>query len=242
MPIPQLSVKMVFGGPHNAPYIAFIIETAEYKTDNCLSFTVPFNQLTYYSDAYQVYMATQRGYQSEMRNFQTLNNIVSGVVGGVNQGAMIAAFSRTQIKSQKNPTGLDGGLNKGLIGGGIGIAGAIGMGVYQYVYANKEAQRIEDSKNRNTPDTMIMSGEFPRPLMTNAGIYEVKYDSVAIQSIQTFQTKFGYATNTIGTDVALNSLTGYVQADVIFYNSLRIEIESYIKDMFNYGVTFTTFT
>lgn len=90
--------NVVVGGPDNSPYVTFLITDNDWKVNNAISFSFPFNQLTYYSDSFARYLAQDKQYLTEMRNLQNMNEVVSGVIGGVNQGAMISAFSRTQTK------------------------------------------------------------------------------------------------------------------------------------------------
>ena len=238
-----LTAKSVFAGSPNAPYIQFIITVDLFKRDGTLSFSVPFNELTYFADSYQEYLVRDKVYQNSMRSLQTINELVSGVIGGVNQGAMISAFSRTQTGAGSSRGGSPQpplAIDKGLIGGGLAIAGSGAMYAYKTLYANKEVERIEDNYNRCKPDALALAGGTPRYTQSGlAGLYEISYDSDTVTAITGYQSKFGYATNSIGTDVALNGLTDYVQAEVILNKGLRKDVEQYIKDMFNYGVTFT---
>jgi len=234
-----LTVNIHIAGPINAPYLYFDIISPSWCKNNTKSFSIPLNTVPFYVDSYKVYFAEERQYSMDMRNLQAINDLASGVIGGVNQGAMISAFSRTGVRTGKQA------MDKGVIGGGIGILGAGLMFGYQELYANKEATRIEDNYNRNKPDTLAMTGDYPINLNDKAGLYAYVYDAITISNIKKYQEGFGYQTNRVATDVNLDSLEGYVQADVVFYNygNQRTPntnvIKKYIKDMFNYGITFT---
>lgn len=237
----SLNVNVVMNYIETAPYISFYFNDSE-LVDGQFSFSIPLRTLSFFVDSEQVYRAEERTYQKQMRNFQSLNELVSGIVGGVNQGAMISAFSRTQTGVGSSRGGSPQpplAVNKGIIGGGIGIAGALTGFAYQTLYANKQAQKIEDKRARMSADTLLMSGSSSVYGMDYIGLYEFKYDSATITAISDYHSKFGYQTNQIGTDVVLNNLTGYVQADVIMSKGMRTEVARYVKDMFNYGVTFT---
>ena len=184
-----------------------------------------------------------------MLGLQSQNELVSGIIGGVNQGAMISAFSRTGARTGKQA------MDKGIIGGGIGIAGAFANFAYQTLWSNKQATEITDRYNRCKPDVLAQDGFLDSDLLLdNSGIRCYTYDADTITNIQAYQSRFGYQTQRVESNVDLKSFTGYVQADVIFGieerkegNSteilgLRTEVERYIKDMFNYGVWFTHIT
>ena len=236
-----LTVNIHIAGPINAPYLYFDIISPSWCKNNTKSFSIPLNTVPFYVDSYKVYFAEERQYSMDMRNLQAINDLASGVIGGVNQGAMISAFSRTGARTGKQA------MDKGVIGGGIGILGAGLMFGYQQLYANKEATRIEDNYNRNKPDTLAMTGDYPINLNDKAGLYAYAYDAVTVNNIKKYQEVFGYQTNLIQSNVNLDSLEGYVQADVIFDNystSAKVNpvpnvIKQYIKDMFNYGITLT---
>lgn len=223
----------------NAPYFTFVFDT---PISSQRTFSVACNVLTFFSDSEAIYYATERGYQKEMRNLQATNELVSGIVGGVNQGAMISAFSRTGARTGGQA------MDKGIIGGGMAIAGAVANYAYTTLYANKEIERIDDKHAKQSTDTLAMSGGACVGLSlfkSLTGLYCIEYDAETVTNIQAYQSAFGYQTNRIATDVNLDSLEGYVQADVIFYNygNQRTPntnvIKKYIKDMFNYGITFT---
>lgn len=236
-----LTVNIHLTGPINAPYLYFDITNTSWHKDNTKSFSIPLNMVNFFVDAYEVYLAQEREYSMQMRNLQATNDLVSGVVGGFNQGAMISAFSRTGAR-----TGAQA-MDKGIIGGGIAIAGAVAMYGYQTLYANKKATEIEDAYNRNKPDMLAMTGDFPLSLSGKGGLYAYRYDSETIANIKAYQQAFGYQTNKVDRNVYLDSLEGYVQADLMFENYNTVSslnpvsntIKKYIKDMFNYGITFT---
>ena len=244
-----LTVNIHLTGPINAPYLYFDITNTSWHKDNTKSFSIPLNMVNFFVDAYEVYLAQEREYSMQMRNLQATNDLVSGVIGGFNQGAMISAFSRTGAR-----TGAQA-MDKGIIGGGIAIAGAVAMYGYQTLYANKKATEIEDAYNRNKPDMLAMTGDFPLSLSGKAGLYAYRYDAVTIANIKAYQSAFGYQTNKVFTDKDLSSFVGYVQGDVLLKNQhysydvdsttithlggLNTTIAKYIKDMFNYGVYFT---
>ena len=241
----KLMVSIYLAGTDNSPFWYVKINNTYWSKDNTKSFSIPFNTLTYFNDAYSNYLAEERVYNIEMRHLQSVNELVSGVIGGVNQGAMISAFSRTGARTGKQA------IDKGFIGGGLAIAGSVANYAYQELYANKVATGIEDKYNRNKPDMLAMSNGFPIALNDDGGAYVYRYDDVTINNIKAYQSAFGYQTNKVDSNVELNHFTGYVQADVIFerrkwqaknrdyfYGYVGL-IEKYIKDMFNYGVYFT---
>ena len=184
-----------------------------------------------------------------MMGLRSQNELLSGVMGAVNRGALISAFRRTGARTGKQA------MDKGIIGGGIGIAGAFANFAYQTLWANKQATEIADRYNRCKPDVLAQDGFLDSDLLLyNSGIRCYTYDSDTITNIQAYQSRFGYQTQRVESNVDLKSFTGYVQADVIFGieerkegNSteilgLRTEVERYIKDMFSYGVWFTHIT
>ena len=234
-----LVTRCYIGGSSVAPYFVFTLPN-KWWCNNAKTFTIAPLPRETFSDSLDVYYAQERQYSIDMRNFQSLNECVSGVIGGANQGAMISAFSRTGVRTAKQS------VDKGFIGGGVAVASSLINYGYEMLYANKQATEIEDKYNRNKPDTLAMAGAFPSDIFfTQAGLYIYKYDDDTINNIKAYQSAFGYQTNRIATDVNLDSLEGYVQADVIFYNygNQRTPntnvIKKYIKDMFNYGITFT---
>lgn len=247
VPLSGLSLTSVFNFIESAPYVAFYFNSAGVYTDGQFSFSIPMRTLSYFADSEQVYRAEERQYQKNMRNFQSMNELVSGVVGGVNQGAMISAFSRTQVNVGGEITSGRGfqpqpalAISKGLIGGGIGVAGAFATFGYQQLYANKRAQQIEDRRARVSADTLLMSGTSSVYGMAYIGLYEFYYDIDTTLAIDDYHSAFGYQSTRIDVNVPLNGLTGYVQADVIFDTQYPPLVEGYIKDMLDYGVKFNT--
>lgn len=240
-----INCTMFLNGPINCPVITVKFTDEDNNVNNSMGFSIAIPTLMEFSDNFQIYLAEDRKYSQDMRNLQALNELVNGVIGGVNQGAMISAFSRTGAR-----TGLQA-AEKGIVGGGLGIAGAGVTYAYQTLYANKKTTEIEDEYNRNKADVLAMSGGHSYWLTYYGGLYAVDYDDDTIANIQAYQSEFGYQTNKIETSVELNHYTGYVQADVIFerrkfhannrdyYYGYAGSIEKYIKDMFNYGVYFT---
>lgn len=228
-----------------SPALVFKIKPANGYTDSGerqFSMSLPFYPLTFFVDSEQVYRAEERTYNNDMRKLQATNELVSGIIGSANQGAMISAFSRTQTGVGSSRGGSPQpplAVNKGLIGGGIGAVGAVAGFAYQSMYASKQTTLIEDAYYRGKADTMLMSGCVPPELNKYMGVYLESYDSFTIDCIEEYQSAFGYLTNKIDTNVVLNNLTGYVQADVIMSKGMRTEVARYVKDMFNYGVTFT---
>ena len=206
------------------------------------SFSVAFLSMNFFADSEQVYKVEDRVYGQEMRKLSTINELVSGVVGGINQGAMISAFSRTQTgvgSSRGGSAQPPLAISKGVIGGGIGIAGAGVNYAYQTLYANKEAQRIEDYRAKVKADTLTMNGYICYSILGNGGLYSISYDNVTIANINAYHSAFGYQTNKIELNRDITELVGYNQADIIFAPGLRTEVERYIKEMLNYGCHFT---
>ena len=240
-----IECTMHLNGPINCPVITIKFDDEDNNVNNSLGFSIAIPTLMEFSDNFQIYLAEDRKYSQDMRNLQSLNELVNGVIGGVNQGAMISAFSRTGAR-----TGLQA-AEKGIVGGGLGIAGAGVTYAYQTLYANKKTTEIEDEYNRNKADILAMSGGHSYWLTYYGGLYSVDYDDDTVDYIQAYQSAFGYQTNKIEANVELNHYTGYVQADIMFerrkyhannrdyYYNYPAEIEKYIKDMFNYGVYFT---
>lgn len=238
------SFGIYIGGPDNCPYIMIHPLNPKFTEYNQLSISIPFIDVTYYTDAYSIYLAQERQYAIDMRNLQSINELVSGVIGGINQGAMISAFSRTGARTAGQAT------DKGIIGGGMAMVSAFLNFAYQGIYANKEATSIEDKYNRNKSDTLAMIGKIPIGSSV-ARVIVYAYDNTTVANIQAYQSRFGYQTQKVESNVDLKAFTGYVQADVIFgieertegssteIIGLRTEVEKYIKDMFNYGVWFT---
>lgn len=232
-------------GTLNNPTVTIAFSNSEDMINNAMSFSIPFIMGEFYSDSYQVYLSEERRYAQEMRHLQAVNELSSGIIGGVNQGAMISAFSRTGARTGQQA------IDKGFIGGGMAIAGAIGNYAYKELYANKKLTEIQDTYNRNKPDALLMAGGICRAFIDTASMYVYDYDDDSIDYILAFQSAFGYQTNKIESDVELNHFTGYVQADIMFdrrkwhanntdyYYNYPAHIEKYIKDMFNYGVYFT---
>ena len=231
-----------------SPVITLRIENDTWKQSSS-TITLPVYTRPYFIDSYQVYQAQERVYQMSMLSLQSQNELVSGIIGGVNQGAMISAFSRTGARTGKQA------MDKGIIGGGIGIAGAFANFAYQTLWANKQATEIEDRYNRCKPDVLAQDGFLNRDLLLyNSGIRCYTYDADTIANIKAYQSRFGYQTQKVESNVDLKAFTGYVQADVIFGTEerkegtsteilgLRTEVEKYIKDMFSYGVWFTHIT
>ena len=221
-----------------SPVVTFKIESANWKASST-TFTIPVYQDMYFKDSYQVYRSQEREYQKAMLSLQSQNELASGVIGGINQGAMISAFSRNQTST---------GTDKGIIGGGMAVISAGLNFLYQDLYANKKATEINDEYNRCKPDVLAQDGSMDYGLLqSNSGLRAYTYDDVTVANIQAYQSAFGYSTNKVDTNVALNTFTGYVQADILFdrrqyltsfYNYAGL-IEKYIKNMFNYGVYFT---
>lgn len=243
-----IKLNMYMSQSLTSPVITLKIENDSWKQSSS-TITLPIYTRPYFIDSYQVYQAQERVYQMSMLSLQSQNELVNGVIGGVNQGAMISAFSRTGARTGKQA------MDKGIIGGGIGIAGAIANFAYQTLWANKQATEIADRYNRCKPDVLAQDGFLDSDLLLyNSGIRCYTYDADTITNIQSYQSRFGYQTQRVESNVDLKSFTGYVQADVIFGveerkegNSteiigLRTEVEQYIKDMFSYGVWFTHIT
>ena len=232
-------------GTLNNPTVTIAFSNDADMINNAMTFSIPFIMGEFYSDSYQVYLAEERRYSQEMRHLQAVNELSSGIIGGVNQGAMISAFSRTGARTGQQA------IDKGFIGGGMAIAGAIGQYAYTELYANKKLTEIQDTYNRNKPDALLMAGGICRAFIDTASMYVYDYDDDTVDYIQAYQSAFGYQTNKIESDVELNHYTGYVQADIMFdrrkyhannrdyYYNYPADIEKYIKDMFNYGVYFT---
>lgn len=232
-------------GTLNNPTVTIAFSNSEDMINNAMTFSIPFIMGEFYSDSYQIYLAEERRYAQEMRHLQAVNELSSGIIGGVNQGAMISAFSRTGARTGQQA------IDKGFIGGGMAIAGAIGNYAYTELYANKKLTEIQDTYNRNKPDALLMAGGICRAFIDTASMYVYDYDEDSIDYILAYQSAFGYQTNKIESDKELNHYTGYVQADIMFerrkyranqrdyYYNYPAFIEKYIKDMFNYGVYFT---
>lgn len=230
------------------PVLTLKIESGNWKQSST-TITLPIYSSSHFIDSYQVYRAEERSYQMAMLSLQSQNELVSGVIGGVNQGAMISAFSRTGARTGKQA------MDKGIIGGGIGIVGAVANFAYQTLWANKQSTEITDKYNRCKPDVLAQDGYLDLNLIiNNSGIRCYKYDADTITNIKAYQSRFGYQTQKVENNVDLKSFIGYVQADVIFgveerpagefpeFLGLRTEVEQYIKDMFSYGVWFTHIT
>lgn len=245
--MPKISIGFNF--VETSPYLTVFFVDTEF-VDTQFSFSIPIKQLSFFVDSEQVYRAEERDYQKSMRNLQTTNELVSGIVGGVNQGAMIAAFSRTQTGVGSSRGGSPQPplqINKGVIGGGIGIVGAFAGFAYNTLYGNKEAQRIEDKRARAKADTLLLSGNYNSYADNYAGLYEIKYDDTTISNIEKYHNTYGYQTNEVGINVTLTTLGGYHQGDIMFHQIVaapyvfgvpRTEIQRYVKEMLNYGATF----
>ena len=243
-----IKVNMYMSNSLTNPVITLKIDSDDWKQSST-TITLPIYTKPYFVDSYQVYQAQERVYQMSMLSLQSQNELVSGIIGGVNQGAMISAFSRTGARTGKQA------MDKGIIGGGIGIAGSIANFGYQTLLANKQSTEISDKYNRCKPDVLAQDGYLNYDLVVNnSGIRCYTYDADTIANIKAYQDRFGYQTQKVENNVDLKAFTGYVQADVIFGieerkegNSteilgLRTEVEQYIKDMFSYGVWFTHIT
>ena len=243
-----IKLNMYMSASLTSPVITLRIENDSWKQSSS-TITLPIYNRPYFIDSYQVYQAQERVYQMSMLGLQSQNELVSGIIGGVNQGAMISAFSRTGARTGKQA------MDKGIIGGGIGIAGAFANFAYQTLWANKQATEITDRYNRCKPDVLAQDGFLDSDLLLyNSGIRCYTYDADTIANIKAYQDRFGYQTQKVENNVDLKAFIGYVQADVIFGieerkegNSteilgLRTEVEQYIKDMFSYGVWFTHIT
>ena len=213
-----------------APSLTLKIDN-EYWCQSSTTMTLPIYSIGLIKDSDTIYKAEERDYQKAMLSLQSQNELASGVIGGINQGAMISAFSRNQTST---------GTDKGIIGGGMAVISAGLNFLYQDLYANKKATEINDIYNRCKPDVLAQDGCISAYIVTdNAGLRIYKYDANTIANIQAYQSVFGYQSNKIDSAVKLNNLSGYVQADVIFKKPLRTEVMKYIKNMFNYGITFT---
>ena len=243
-----IKVNMYMSNSLTNPVITLKIDSDDWKQSST-TITLPIYTKPYFVDSYQVYQAQERVYQMSMLSLQSQNELVSGIIGGVNQGAMISAFSRTGARTGKQA------MDKGIIGGGIGIAGSIANFGYQTLLANKQSTEISDKYNRCKPDVLAQDGYLNYNLVVNnSGIRCYTYDADTIANIKAYQDRFGYQTQKVENNVDLKAFTGYVQADVIFgieerkegntteILGLRTEVEQYIKDMFSYGVWFTHIT
>lgn len=234
----RFSVTPYVSESYVSPTLTLKIENT-YWSESSTTITLPIYAIGTIKDAEAIYKATERDYQKAMLSLQSQNELASGVIGGINQGAMISAFSRNQTST---------GTDKGIIGGGMAVISAGLNFLYQDLYANKKATEINDLYNRCKPDVLAQDGYINWNLaLSNAGLRVYEYDSTTITNITAFQSAFGYQTNKVDTNVALNTFTGYVQADILFdrrqyltsfYNYAGL-IEKYIKNMFNYGVYFT---
>ena len=195
------------------------------------SFTITAKPVTEFIDTEAVYNAEQRVYNQEMRSFTALNNLVSGLTGSLTEGAMMSAFSRSS------------GLEKGIIGGGVSAIGTVINYGYTELYANKKQTEIEDRNAKIQADTLLFSSDVSLQASTG-GLWEVKYDSYTITQITNYQSMYGYQSDSIKTNLALNdsTLAGYIQADITMEGGLRKEVEDYICKMFSYGITFTKFS
>lgn len=194
------------------------------------SFTIVAHEWTYLVDAEQVYNAEQRVYNQEMRSFTNLNQLVSGLRGSVTEGAMMYAFSRNS------------GATKGLMGGGASAAATVFNYAYTEVYANKRQTEIEDKNAKAQSDTLLWSTKVNCGAIVNAGVWCVSYDTDTKSFIDAYHTLYGYVSNYVGNNIALNDtniMSGYIQADIILAGGLRKEIEDYISKMFSYGITFS---
>lgn len=229
-----------------APSLTLKIDN-EYWRQSSTTMTMPIYSIGLIRDSDTIYKAEERDYQKAMLSLQSQNELASGIIGGINQGAMISAFSRNQTST---------GTDKGIIGGGMAVMSAGLNFLYQDVYANKKATEINDIYNRCKPDVLAQDGCISTYIVTsNAGLRIYKYDDVTINNILAYQSAFGYQTNKIFTDKDLSSFVGYVQGDVLLKNQyysydvdittitrlggFNTTIAKYIKDMFNYGVYFT---
>ena len=219
----------------------------KYWGQSSTTMTLPIYAIGLIKDSDAIYKAEERDYQKAMLSLQSQNELASGIIGGINQGAMISAFSRNQTST---------GTDKGVIGGGMAVMSAGFNYLYQDLYANKKSTEINDIYNRCKPDVLAQDGCISTYIVTsNAGLRVYKYDDVTIANILAYQSAFGYQTNKVFTDKDLSSFVGYVQGDVLLKNQhysydvdsitvtnlggFNTTIAKYIKDMFNYGVYFT---
>ena len=208
------------------------------------TFTVTVKPLTFLIDSEQVYKVEERVYQMEMRNQQSIDNLVSGITGALTTGATVYGFSRglgedTEGGHKPRSTLNQGNAGfKGLLGGGVAMAGAIGSFAYDELYANEKYQQIEDNHMRVQPDSVLMSSMINASMCLFAGVKNLSYDDTTKDNIYNYQSRFGYQTNRVDSNLALNVYTGYIQGELIMQPGFNKTVENYICKMFRNGVYF----
>lgn len=189
--------------------------------------TLGFKPLPFVIDSEQVYIAEEKATNTDMRNLQTLNGIVSGLMGSGTQGASAYAFSRSS------------GAYKAGIATGVSAGGAMAQGAFEYFVTNKAVSSLEQERAKAQADSLAISGGVSPLLQKYGGLYKIEYDTTTKTNIQAYQNRFGYKTSQIDTNKNLNTYENYIEADVIITGGLRKEVENYIKQMFSNGVRFT---
>lgn len=213
------------------------------------TFTIPFRQLDFFLDNEQIYNVEEKVYARELRNQQTMDNLVSGLTGAVTTGVTVYGFSRntrskkdmeegTKSGTRKYQGGGDAGY-KGMLGGGIAAAGALATFAYDSLYANQRYADIEQKHQSVIADANLMTATAPFELMYLCGFWKVSFDASTIAEIQKFQIAYGYPDRTMESDKQLNTITGYVQADLILKGGMTKVAEDYVCSMFSNGVRFT---
>lgn len=242
---PYTDKKPMFNFDINTPSVTFPVPG--YNSTH--TFTIASKPMLFLIDNEQVYNVEEKVYQQEMRSQQAMDNLVSGITGAVTTGVTVYGFSRNvggrgnegTNNGEREHLNQGDARGKGLLGGGVAMAGAVLGYAYEMLVANPKYAELEDNHVRAQADAVLMASSVaPTYHDKLCGIVRTDFDQTTMQEMNRYQARFGKPSTHIIPGQNLDSISSYIQGEVTLMPGLNKDLENYIVSMFRNGVYFNT--